>query len=253
MASVQLGSTQLLDRGCIPPAYGTRVVGGQDAARSPWMAYLIRNNAFACGGSLITHRFVLTAAHCTQLNDNLIVRLGEYDASTTWDGPTEEFRAILIFRHANYETQRYNNDIAMLKLDRIVQYKANIRPICILLNPNLRATINRIQEFVLTGWGQTSPFYPVMPTRLQHMSVTRYNYPLCYNQVEKICASNPSKFACSGDSGSPLGAHVMYNFTKIFAQFGVASTVTSCLGYGIYTDVFHHTPWILEVMRLYRN
>ncbi|KAI8038425.1 hypothetical protein M5D96_008323 [Drosophila gunungcola] len=181
----KLESTQLLDRGCIPPAYGTRVVGGQDAARSPWMAYLIRNNAFACGGSLITH--------------------------------------------------------------------PNIRPICILLNPNLRATINRIQEFVLTGWGQTSPFYPVMPTRLQHMRVTRYNYPLCYNQVEKICASNPSKFACSGDSGSPLGAHVMYNVTKIFAQFGVASTVTSCLGYGIYTDVFHHTPWILQVIRLYRN
>nr|XP_016928272.1 vitamin K-dependent protein C isoform X2 [Drosophila suzukii] len=97
----KLGFAGFLDSQCIPP-YGPRVIGGQNARRSPWMAYLIRNGGFACGGSLIAYRFVLTAAHCTQINDNLYVRLGEYDSSRTTDGQTTDYRVVNIYRHEHY-------------------------------------------------------------------------------------------------------------------------------------------------------
>ncbi|EDW91914.2 uncharacterized protein Dyak_GE11796 [Drosophila yakuba] len=240
---------QLLDNKCIPPKYAPRIIGGQNAGRAPWMAYLMRNRAFVGGGSLIAYRFVLTAAHCSKLNETLFVRLGEYDLSTTRDGKTQDYRAVDIYRHPYYNAVTQVNDIALLKLDRPVIYTATIRPICILLSPGVRFVINKIKLFTVTGWGQASR-YPRMPTKLQQMTVRRYSYSHCYNQPGKLCASNPAQFACKGDAGSPLGAQVRYNGTTIFAQFGVASTFTdNCKAYGIYTDLLYHTHWIAETMQ----
>jgi secreted trypsin-like serine protease len=43
-----------------------RITGGSPAARGqfPWQVALIIDNAYFCGGSLISSRWVLTAAHC---------------------------------------------------------------------------------------------------------------------------------------------------------------------------------------------
>ncbi|KAH8253959.1 hypothetical protein KR032_007865 [Drosophila birchii] len=242
-----MGSAQLLDERC-QRSYRSRVIGGKNSERAPWMAYLLRNGNFACGGSLIAYRFVLTAAHCTQVNDNLYVRLGELDSATNRDGPTEDFRVIKIFLHENYVTHM-SQDIALLKLDRAVVYRANVRPICILLDTKLRPKVNSIQDFTLTGWGQTAQYYQ-MPTRLQRLTLRRHNDYWCNGYTERFCCRNPAQFVCFGDSGSPLGALVTYKKRIIFAQFGIASSVTdNCNGYSIFTDVMHYTPWLVGIMR----
>jgi len=43
-----------------------RITGGSTAARGqfPWQVALIIDNAYFCGGSLISSLWVLTAAHC---------------------------------------------------------------------------------------------------------------------------------------------------------------------------------------------
>ena len=43
-----------------------RITGGQTASRGqfPWQVALIIDNAYFCGGSLISNLWVLTAAHC---------------------------------------------------------------------------------------------------------------------------------------------------------------------------------------------
>ncbi|XP_017044333.2 serine protease grass [Drosophila ficusphila] len=230
------------------PSYHTRVIGGHNAQRSPWMAYLIRNGAFACGGSLIAYRFVLTAGHCTQIYDNLYVRLGEYDSSRRTDGRTRDYRVVSIHRHDNY-ISFHHDDIAILKLDHAVAYSAFIRPICILTNPGFQSVADRIQDFTLTGWGQSAHYYQ-MPTTLQQMSLRRVDRYYCSAPSNTICCSNPSKFACFGDSGSPLGALMRYGNHKIFVQFGVTSSVTgNCDGYSTYTDVTSYMPWLLRTLR----
>ncbi|KAH8347805.1 hypothetical protein KR084_001166 [Drosophila pseudotakahashii] len=243
----KLGIAGLLDPQCVPP-YGARVIGGQNARRSPWMAYLIRNGAFTCGGSLIAYRFVLTAAHCTRKIDSLYVRLGEYDTSRTTDGRTADYQVISIHRHEQF-INLHHDDIAVLKLDRTVVYNAGVRPICIFTHSGFQSVADRIQDFTLSGWGQSAQYYQ-MPTTLQAMSLRRVDKDFCGARQNSICCSNPSQFACFGDSGSPLGALIKYRGIYLFVQFGITSSVTgNCDGYSRHTDLTSYMPWLINTLQ----
>ncbi|XP_041675664.1 chymotrypsin-like protease CTRL-1 [Drosophila eugracilis] len=233
----KLGSTQLLDNKCKPPLFSPRIVGGKKAERAPWMAILSLNGKNICGGSLITN------------GSNVI--LGEYDTSTIWDGPTKKCGVKYVIIHPYY-TKGLSNDIALLKLDQSVQYTANIRPICILLKPNQRSVIDSMQSFILTGWGKTNADQQKRTTKLKQLSLRRYDQG-CRNLKDTFCAYTPRQSACYGDSGSPLGAHVRDHGITFFAQFGIASQVSSktCEGFSYYTDVYYHASWIYEVIRSY--
>lgn len=47
-------------------AFSPYIIHGEDAAPGqwPWQIELDREGAFACGGSIIDHYWILTAAHC---------------------------------------------------------------------------------------------------------------------------------------------------------------------------------------------
>ena len=124
---------------------GHRVVGGVDSEINeyPWMALLRlksqANQDFFCGGTLVSSKWVITAAHCifssvstsryqkSWLKWNLIkfllvgtleVRLGEHKRSVTSESTiTKDYNVDYILKHPKYDNPRQNsNDIALLRL-----------------------------------------------------------------------------------------------------------------------------------------
>jgi len=108
-----------------------RIVGGRpaDPDEWPWLAALIRPSTKTsgqyCGAALIGDEWVLTAAHCVApfTKDKIKVTLGEY--SFDQEGETSVQKKIGVRdlkMHENYDDKSFENDIALIRLDRKVEF-----------------------------------------------------------------------------------------------------------------------------------
>ncbi len=81
------------------------------------------------------------------------VRLGDYDLTKTDDPSSpESFRVIKIKAHESFNGVGFYNDVALLELDREVDYSRYISPICL---PQGRSRLNNFVGTYPTvlGWG----------------------------------------------------------------------------------------------------
>ncbi|CAH2054021.1 unnamed protein product, partial [Iphiclides podalirius] len=253
----------------------TRVVGGVDAKLGdfPWVALLgyqgrrKQGTRWLCGGSLVSSKHVLTAAHCIHghEDDLYLVRVGELDLARDDDGATPV--DVLIKRkikHEEYSPKAFTNDIGILVLEREISFTALIRPICIPVDSELRARSYVDYNPIIAGWGDTE-FRGPAATHLQALQlpvVTNEQCAQAYTQYKAqtidervLCAGykNGGKDACQGDSGGPLMQPIWNSkkFTTHFYQIGVVSYGKRCAeaGFpGVYTRVTHFVPWLQEKM-----
>ncbi|XP_068619542.1 venom serine protease Bi-VSP-like isoform X2 [Battus philenor] len=264
-----------------PPVCGisnasfTRVVDGVDAKLGdfPWMAllgYRERRGSgvrWLCGGSLITSKHVLTAAHCIHghENDLYLVRLGELDLAREDEGATPVDVIIKTkIKHEEYNPKSFTNDIGVLVLERDVQFTNLIRPICIPLDSELRARSFVNYNPIIAGWGDTT--YRGRPaTHLQALQLPVVSNEQCAQAYVKytvqvidgrvLCAGykDGGKDACQGDSGGPLMQPIWDSkkFVTHFYQIGVVSYGKKCAeaGFpGVYTRVTVFVPWLEKTL-----
>ncbi|KAF3706517.1 Complement factor B [Channa argus] len=101
----------------------------------PWYAYVNIKEGRKCLGSLVTPRFILTAAHCFKFGD-----LPEDVKVELDDGQGIEKKVKYFKLHPNYNVSAkvkegvkefYDYDVALIQLDQDVQISTAVRPICI--------------------------------------------------------------------------------------------------------------------------
>ena len=259
------------------PEVQIQIVGGQLADRGewPWQVALIGHTAATydfwhspgyqfCGGSLIDPQWVLTAAHCiTEDNGSVTVAstidvvAGIYDLIP----PPSEYgfqrRAVTqIIRHPSYNSNTFNNDIALLKLSSPITIGGSgaTKTALIPLVPSNIGDLTGEDSWV-TGWGNTSTTATdIYPEQLYEVTfpiiansvcnnVSHYNGAITNNM---LCAGiDPAggKDACQGDSGGPLVVGVPGSYKLA----GIVSWGYGCgdpFSPGVYTRVSNYVSWV---------
>ncbi|XP_050033995.2 uncharacterized protein [Dermacentor andersoni] len=237
--------------------FKTRIVGGTIAKPDDWtwMAALLRkaDDDQFCGGALISDRYVITAAHCTQglRPQNITVRLGEYDfKQNTTSRLPRDFNVSRIRQHPEFRKDTYQNDIALLRMSRRVRFSENIRPICLPKSPD-ESFLGKLATVV--GWGTLS-FGGPSSSILRQVSLPVWDNTECKTKFTQaipkifLCAGTREggQDACQGDSGGPL---MVEGESTQWTLIGVVSWGIKCAEKGlpgVYTRITEFLGWIYE-------
>lgn len=212
-----------------------------------------------CGGSLISDRFIMTAAHCTSDGGKApdVIRLSEHQFSQP-NNKFEQFQIAQIIRHPDYKLPALYNDIALMELRGTVEFKLYLRPACLWQLPTINETMA-----TATGWGRTN-YLGNGSDILQKVELNLVANPHCNAEFPssrkllqgiietQMCLGYPdgSRDTCTGDSGGPV--QVRYNFldTAVYHIIGITSFGIACgtTTPGVYTRVSSYIPWIESIV-----
>ncbi|XP_046968277.1 chymotrypsin-2-like [Vanessa cardui] len=197
----------------------SRIVGGQDAPEGygEYMVALVTGyyvKALMCGGSIISKRYVLTAAHCIEpfviwgeltpqfrgvigsqnWNSSQYIRFSDYDIHPHWDWGT------------------LKNDIGVLRTTKEIVYSERVGPIALSF-----AWTDGGEKSRVLGWGRVDVWGEI-PYHLKMLQVNTISGKQCIEAWKQVVGSTPpiqpdieictlhsvGHGMCNGDSGSAL-------------------------------------------------
>ncbi|KAM4742753.1 coagulation factor VII [Anableps anableps] len=254
--SGETGGNQTELGGQVKEDYSPRIVGGNLESRggSPWQVLIHRSDGSGfCGGTLVSDRWVVSAAHCFEDSADHIT-IGDYDKKRPDLGEqTIKIQQIII--HPHFHTYTFDSDIALLYLAKPVIRCPTAIPAC-LPDPHLSGYLLRDNtKGVVTGWGATQ--YLGSSSRfLRKVTLPVVSYQECSASTEQVITDNmfcagyldASMDACSGDSGGPFVVH----YRGTWYLTGIVSWGEKCATrgkYGVYTRLGNFLSWIKDTMQ----
>ena len=254
-----------------------RVINGHEAKRHryPWMVSVqivttIKKETETwmevseCGGSLITDRHVLTAAHCLLVKGqddafayatprSLHIVLG---AHTQADRQRlQSLRVDSVIVHEDYQPRRAgiskrSDDVAIIAVKDSLQFNDFLNPICL---PDFSDCEKG--SLFLTGWGNQNSEKEVVPAKaLFEVEQPERSNSTCirhygsdkFEPDKQICAGD-QRGNCRGDSGGPLSTRkdgfVYQVGVTSFSKKG-CNVAEGTDAPGVYERLTYHLNWI---------
>ncbi|VEN41021.1 unnamed protein product [Callosobruchus maculatus] len=264
---------------CIPDCGRERLPGsplivhGNDTMKGsyPWSTIIYMKDRdtmkFICGGTMISVRFILTAAHCVTTDDGNIfdnslfeVAVGKYYSNYSISEPSAQhlkIQKIIVHKEYRGDKRGYQADIALMKTVKQMLLTLFVQPVCI---TNL-CEVTSHGDGLVTGWGAAEPrgkptdslkvaTYPVKD-RSECLNELPKNFTDYYLTADKVCAGYYQKdiSVCKGDSGSGLVFANVNDSDRYYIQ-GIVS-LGHRLKFGcntnqaaLFTNVKYYYEWI---------
>ncbi|XP_067005508.1 chymotrypsin-like protease CTRL-1 [Anabrus simplex] len=274
--------------GLFPPTPGTATTKGRcghkgadsgrdgyaEPAEWPWHAAILEkpDDLYVCGASLLDESWVLTAAHCVDdyvadKGNNLKVRLGEYDVTSTREALRhEEYDVAGVVLYPGFNNATLAHDIALLRLRHPAKKRPHIDIVCLPKQgssfPETGRGQNRI-NCVITGWGRRSEVSEHSVV-LKEVTVPLWQNSVCEAALRQqfgpsyslpdtsICAGAEGRDACDGDGGGPLVCEQGGQWYQVgVISFGIGCGRRNTPG--VYTRVNMYEQWITDTVLRYRN
>ncbi|XP_055327025.1 collagenase-like [Sitodiplosis mosellana] len=231
-----------------------RIVQGENATKGQFPYYvflkiqLSQGNA-ACGGSLISDEWVVTAGHCLHGASGAEVHLGALKAKEL----TEEGRVILkvpkenLHVHPRYFQAVVWNDIGLIKLPEKVKFSNTIKPVKLACSSSKNMVVTAIGNGLMnTTSKEIAPILQFTTLKTIPLMQCLPDFPILLFRKSVICArGEQQKSTCRGDSGGPL---VAGNSGALVGLTSFGSALGCHLGYPQgYTNLPSYLKFIQQV------
>ncbi|KAG4076581.1 hypothetical protein HA402_001868 [Bradysia odoriphaga] len=248
--------------------------GGNETVKGAWpfavALYKVNHTEPLCGGTLISKKHVLTAAHCIHNKQapsqikahHLKVYLGVHNLSEKDEVGVIQANIEDIRVHPDWDpyfTSHFNADLAILVLSENVSFTKTIRPVCLPADSTDTNSQTIDLRGMVVGWDVTGSNNWEYIQR--QASITAVNDTYCYHKDEAaptfssnhtFCGGFGDGYPTPGDSGG--GYFVLQD--KTWVQYGIISvTRTNRTGHAlpssiqIYTNLKSFKRWIMTTVK----
>lgn len=241
------------------------IIGGSPAsiAQFPYLAYIEagnRQSGFACTGTVVAPRVVLTAAHCVEdVETGTFSQAGEYAVAIGVANP-KQASAENVFAVAEthvfptFDPGVVHGDAAVLILSR-----PTAAPPLALADPADAALYAGGASVSVAGWGLTGAGNRQAPANMRSATMTVQKDSTCrrktkgfykdYSGAFQLCLLNPptnTSGTCFGDSGGPAVATRPDGTPVELAVISVVGPLCTPQAPNVLTRVDYVSSWVSE-------